>query len=136
MPNLSFLGWRIVTFKLNFAKTIWWWQLACRNGWMPTSITKFGWDVNIKYIIPLVPQCAKYTISFASFLNLRKAKVLNFFSLSWIFTISNFLTGPMKVRLIEYVLSLKSYIYLCIYLYINQVYMYIYINMYSFLICK
>ena len=30
--------------KLNFAKTIWWWQFECKDGWTPDSISKLGWE--------------------------------------------------------------------------------------------
>ena len=34
--------------KLNFAKTIWWWQFGCKDGWTPDSIRKLGWVCKIK----------------------------------------------------------------------------------------
>ena len=36
--------------KLNFAKTIWWWQFECKDGWTPDSISKLGWELKIKSI--------------------------------------------------------------------------------------
>ena len=50
MPNFSFRRWWM--FKLNFAKTIWWWQSGCKDGWTPDSISKIVWDTNI-FIIPI-----------------------------------------------------------------------------------
>ena len=50
MPDLSRI-WRWVTdFQLNFAITVWWWQLEWREELTPDSITKFGWDVKIRSI--------------------------------------------------------------------------------------
>ena len=57
----------------------------------------FSLLLSLSYLL-LVSQCIRYSISFTPFLNLRKTKNLDFFSLSWIFTISNFFTGPMEVR--------------------------------------
>ena len=34
--------------RLNFAKTIWWWQFECTDGWTQECITKLGWDVKIQ----------------------------------------------------------------------------------------
>ena len=36
--------------KLNFAKNIWWWQFACKDGWTPDYINKLGWELKIKSI--------------------------------------------------------------------------------------
>ena len=46
MPNFSFRRWWM--FKLNFAKTIWWWQSGCKDGWTPDSISKIVWELKIK----------------------------------------------------------------------------------------
>ena len=29
---------------------IWWWELGCKGGWTPDSVTKFGCEVNIRSI--------------------------------------------------------------------------------------
>ena len=50
MPDFSWIWWWVTYFKLNFAKTIWWWQLEWREEWIPDSITMFGWDVKIRSI--------------------------------------------------------------------------------------
>ena len=36
------------TLRLNFAKTIWWWQFWCKEDWTPDSTTKFGCEAKIK----------------------------------------------------------------------------------------
>ena len=36
--------------KSNLANINWWWQLGSREGWTPYSMTRFGWEVNIKSI--------------------------------------------------------------------------------------
>ena len=33
---------------MNFAKTIWWLQFECSDGWIPECITKLGGDVKTK----------------------------------------------------------------------------------------
>ena len=32
------------------AETIWWRQLGCKDGWTPDSISKLGWELEIKLI--------------------------------------------------------------------------------------
>ena len=39
------MGYRI--YKLNFAKTIWWWKFEHNEECTAESVIKFGWDVNI-----------------------------------------------------------------------------------------
>ena len=34
--------------RLNFAKTFWWWQFGCSDGWTSECITQLGWDVKVK----------------------------------------------------------------------------------------
>ena len=36
--------------KSNLANTNWWWKYHWREGWMPDSMTRFGWDVSIQSI--------------------------------------------------------------------------------------
>ena len=36
--------------KSNLVNTNWWWKYHWREGWMPDSMTRFGWDVSIQSI--------------------------------------------------------------------------------------
>ena len=40
-------------FKWIFACIIWCWQLQCKEACAPVSISKFGWDLNIKSMLDL-----------------------------------------------------------------------------------
>ena len=45
---MSLIRWWISTCKLILQWIIWWQQLGWREGWVPLSITKFGWFLKIK----------------------------------------------------------------------------------------
>ena len=58
---MSLTRWWIFNLQINLAMNnlmgklilqwiIWWWQLEWREGWVPLSITKFGWFMKIKSI--------------------------------------------------------------------------------------
>ena len=34
--------------RSNFDWTIWWWQLGCKDVWIPEITDRFGWSVKIK----------------------------------------------------------------------------------------
>ena len=73
--------------KFNFEKTNWWWLFGCSEECAAESVTKFGWDVNIRsiqddevfdmcvgsLIICCKPNCAvTFSISFPSWLDLSR----------------------------------------------------------------
>ena len=35
-------------FKFNFAYTIWWWQLGCKEAWTPLFMMKWFWLIKIR----------------------------------------------------------------------------------------
>ena len=57
-------GRELKILRLNFAKTIWWWQFGCSDEKMPERITKLGWDVKIKSMeeAELLKICAAFLI--------------------------------------------------------------------------
>ena len=70
--------------RLNFAKTIWWWQFGCTNGWTPECITKLGRDVKIKSMqeVKLLKICVG---SFNIWFRLNREVAISILDLSKVF---------------------------------------------------
>ena len=50
LPYYTFIKWGIINGESNLENTKCWWQFEWRNRWKPDSMTRFGWEVNIKFI--------------------------------------------------------------------------------------
>ena len=48
MPYFTFVRRWIMDFEFKFGICYWWWQFEWSEGWTPDSITRVGWEVNIK----------------------------------------------------------------------------------------
>ena len=85
-------------FKLSLQNIIWWWQFWCSDGWIPESITKFGWLTKIRSM--QLEECCKICVG----------SDINWFNPNKEVTFSSIVPSSVVVSLIDhdFDLALKS----------------------------